>query len=213
MAFPNERHFPNQNHRKQKTYSWSQAKLSKMSVASSTGPLPKGNLRPHQLRYVTSQLAKHHSPRSQRTHHHHAIKSHVSDPKEYVALARSSTPLPGEKKWPSQFGVRCIPQEMAAPEISLHHLYDMGLLYNDEENLRFGLDDITHEAPLYTLNIRSAKRKMKRASITATSNPLPDSEAPPSPALSYYDIGDDEALATFAMDPDDYVDVEREFSE
>ncbi|KAK2603851.1 hypothetical protein QQS21_003975 [Conoideocrella luteorostrata] len=212
MDSHNERYFPHSQ--PPKSFSWSHAKLSKMSDDSSSNIVrPKDTLRPHQLRYFAQELSKHHSPKPHRRTT--SRPSPNNDPEESLAIAHSDVPLPGEKQWPSHFGVKCLPSIADTPEISINHLYDMGLLNADDAELReprFGLNDITHNGPLYTLNVRPAKRRTKRRAALAAAE-VDDRNSddavggPPSPTFSYYDIGGDEALATFAMNEDDYVDL------
>ncbi|KZZ96013.1 hypothetical protein AAL_04309 [Moelleriella libera RCEF 2490] len=196
----------------------------------------------------------------------------------------TNVPLPGDKQWPSRPGVDCVPSFVAdVPGVSTRRLQEMGLLDREEvpSNFKvkidfsssasasmqpslhstFGLNDIKHDKPLYTMKTKPAPPKhspapaptrVKQKSSSRHTGQQADAEAeaaaprrgerqdkekeqqpggardgavpcvgadddedlysagePPSPTLSYCDIGNDEALATFAMDQD-YVDVARE---
>lgn len=228
---------------KPKTFSWSHQKLAKLcneSASRGTALVPHDGLRPHQLHYLADEMAQCHSLQSAgglrgssgRRPHFPVTSSLWADERaECQSLARSTIVLPGDEHAASASGaggrgvttLRPSSSLLDAGNISDSALYEMGLLYDDEDNSssggtapvtetvrspRFGLNDIAHDCPLYTLHVRPAKRssRPKRHVSDLASVALSD-DTPPSPAMSFYDVADDEALATFGMDPDDYVDL------
>ena len=83
-------------------------------------------------------------------------------------------------------------------ELETAELYHLGLLYNNEHErgAGFGLDAITHDEPVYRLNVRHSKRGRKGKvleHIDNTALPLD---------LSFAALGDDDALAQYLISPD-----------
>jgi hypothetical protein len=109
---------------------------------------------------------------------------------EALALAHSDVLLPREKTTPKETMV-CVSSEHAGDEIPTSALREMGIL----------CDEATGRDAVYTVTVKTDKRRRKREE---EGGPAPRGST--SPALSYCDVANDEALESWAMD-DDYVDL------
>lgn len=194
-------------HPKRKQFSWSHAKLSKLTVATDHAFIPKDNLRPHQTAYITNELSKFHTPKS--LVRNRRVRP-SADQEESLSLAYSNVPLPREKTFPGKQGLTCISKDFDVANLSIQALFEMGILWCDqEEDMDFGLNDIVHDEPVYRVSVRVDKKKRRvvhRVLRGGDGEESVDGDGLASPTLSYCDVADDEALGSWAME-DDYVDL------